>query len=468
MKDTFEYLNPLDVGGRLDCCVFVSSVGTKSLDMSDEIAHPIVAVGTPKKSTDSLLAYIDYLEYIVGNYQRLPRTTIFSSELVFEELSSSRERILRHETRKNLVDAINRTHVAYETEVFSKNVRFNADDKYGAWCEEFGLMKKSIKYQQYPIYAVNRLSILRNPLSYYEKLLSWTLENPNSLEYVASAWQDVLNTGTQIPSMYRETPKYVEPALIPKDEIVEVDNLERVKGVEAVTVCVNYAESLKKTLANKRHFDRWVIVTTDYDKETQKVCAENQIECVVSDRIHEGGVYVYTHSGLKTATGLRHGEKVRLDRAPLAKGKAINDGFARCDKTDWLIHIDADTLLPKTFRQTLSKLDLDGDCLYGLSQRVSESGDDLGSWAAGLEDKGKGAAIGWFQMFHSSAFKSLLGGEYPEESADTWWDDIKLVEAFGDNQECLNTMRATTVNIETSNAKQIENWYVNIKKTKID
>jgi hypothetical protein len=467
MKDAFEYLNPMSIGGRLDCCVFVSSVGTNTLDMSDEIAHPIVAVGTPKKSTDSLLAYVDYLEYIVGNYQRLPRTTIFSSELVFEEFSGLHTNAINHTTKRKLLDEINQTHVVYATEIFSKNVRFNADGKYGAWCEEFGILKNPTKYQQYPIYAVNRLSVLRNPLSYYNKLLSWARKNPNSLEYVASAWQSILNIGSQIPSMYRETPKYVKPALIPKDEIVEVDNLERVKRVEAVTVCVNYAESLKKTLANKRHFDRWVIVTTDYDKETQKVCAENQIECVVSDRIHEGGVYVYTHSGLKTATGLRHGEKVRLDRAPLAKGKAINDGFARCDKTDWLIHIDADTLLPKTFRQTLSKLDLDGDCLYGLSQRVSESGDDLGSWVAGLGN-GKGSAIGWFQMFHSSAFKSLLGGEYPEESADTWWDDIKLVEAFGDNQECLNTMRATTVNTETSNAKQIENWYVNIKKTKID
>ncbi len=89
------------------------------------------------------------------------------------------------------------------------------------------------------------------------------------------------------------------------------------------------------------------------------------------------------------------------------------------------------------------------------------------SWVGGLGN-GKGAAIGWFQMFHSSAFKSLLGGEYPEESADTWWDDIKLVEAFGDNQECLNTMRATTVNTSTSNARQVENWYLNVKKTKID
>ena len=460
MKDIFEYLNPLEVSGKVDCTVCVMSTHSDTMKIRNKLRHPTVFIGNSKKFADEMSAYVDYLKYIVDNYQKLPRTIVFARQSVFEDFA------LLGMSEKFLSE-INQVETIYDTLVIGPKGRVESSERFNKWCKEFGIITNHLRYSKYSIYAVNRLSVLRNSLNYYEKLLRWALENRNDLQFISFAWLSILNEGTLIPSVYEETPKYVELSKTQqkKKTIREIGKLP--KKIEAVTVCVNFAKIFKWTLFNKKHFDRWVIVTADYDKETQNLCAKNGIECVVSDRIHEGGVYVYTHSGLKTPTGFRPGEKVQLDRAPLAKGKAINDGLAKCDGDGWLIHLDADILLSDDFGSKIRNTRLNEKNLYGMSRRLNKSGDYLGGWKDGL-GKGVDGAIGWFQMFHSSAFESSLDGKYSEESADTWWDDIKFAEAFEDNQSCLSGLDVISVNEETSTVNQIENWYLNVKKTKVD
>jgi|GEM_PF-1522111 len=96
--------------------------------------------------------------------------------------------------------------------------------------------------------------------------------------------------------------------------------------IEAVSVCINYSHVLKYCLDNKKYLDNWTIVTEENDIDTINLCKENSINYIFSERIHENG-------------------------AEFAKGKAINEGFNALDKSDWLLSLDADIILPSNVRE---------------------------------------------------------------------------------------------------------------------
>lgn len=111
--------------------------------------------------------------------------------------------------------------------------------------------------------------------------------------------------------------------------------------LEAITVCVDYADFLEVTLQhNLHHFDEFVVVTSHEDKATQAVCERHGVICVVTDSITERG------DGFN-------------------KGNAINIGLAHLRHTGWLIHLDADVVLPDRFRSMLDKSRLNEDAIYG-------------------------------------------------------------------------------------------------------
>ena len=91
----------------------------------------------------------------------------------------------------------------------------------------------------------------------------------------------------------------------------------------AVTVCVNYSHLFKHCIPNKRFFKRWVIITHKDDKHTIKLCKENNLEYIFSEKIYERTFW---------------------------KSGAINEALDKIgyDK-DWYIHIDSDVLLPDNF-----------------------------------------------------------------------------------------------------------------------
>ena len=126
--------------------------------------------------------------------------------------------------------------------------------------------------------------------------------------------------------------------------------------LEGLTVSVNYADFLDETLSqNLDHFDEFVVVTARDDRATQAVCDRHGVICVKSDVYREDP----------------------LDR--FNKGLMINLGLAHLRHRGWILHLDADVVLPDRLRFILNKSRLDEDCIYG-ADRVNVVGS--GPWRA--------------------------------------------------------------------------------------
>jgi hypothetical protein len=113
--------------------------------------------------------------------------------------------------------------------------------------------------------------------------------------------------------------------------------------LEAVTVCVNYSDFLRETLPyNQRHFDRYIVVTTDEDKATRELCQHLGVECRVTDLMTKQGEF--------------------------AKARGIDFGLANLRGDGWVVHLDADIWLPPQTRHLLSHIDLDSHSIYGIDR----------------------------------------------------------------------------------------------------
>jgi hypothetical protein len=127
--------------------------------------------------------------------------------------------------------------------------------------------------------------------------------------------------------------------------------------LEAVTVCVNYADFLEETIPfNLPQIDLWTIVTTPEDTQTQKLCARYGLRC------------------LKTECFYRDAERPRIN-----KSRGINYALAHHSHAGWMLHLDADIILPPQFRRMIENAELDPECVYGMD-RVNCSGSD--AWDA--------------------------------------------------------------------------------------
>jgi len=185
-------------------------------------------------------------------------------------------------------------------------------------------------------------------------------------------------------------------------------------NLDAVTVCINYADYLVHTIGNRECFDRWLIVTTESDEETIQVCKDNDIEYCFTDRVTEEGKFY--------------------------KGRGINDGLLKLDPQDWVCLIDADTLLMAEEFNRL-KVGQNEDSIIGVQGRfpVSSSQDILG--LRSLEEirdtdlEHLRLLIGYFQMWHSNMRKF-----YPEQWHHAGGDDIIMRNSYHeDNWKFLDT-----------------------------
>lgn len=119
--------------------------------------------------------------------------------------------------------------------------------------------------------------------------------------------------------------------------------------LEAVTVCIGYADFLREAMPfNLPLLDRWLIVTSPEDAETRRLCRERSLECLVTDDAKRTG---------------------------FDKARCIDRGMAVLSWRGWVLHIDADIIMPPHTRNTLGSLDLDTGCLYGCD-RVMVNGAD--------------------------------------------------------------------------------------------
>ena len=111
--------------------------------------------------------------------------------------------------------------------------------------------------------------------------------------------------------------------------------------LEGLTVCVGYSDFLDVTLTeNLDAYDEFVVVTSPTDKATHAVCTSHGVTCVKTDVFYE------------------HGDSFN-------KGAGISLGLAYLRHRGWIIHQDADIVLPDRLRFMLNKSRLDADCIYG-------------------------------------------------------------------------------------------------------
>lgn len=121
--------------------------------------------------------------------------------------------------------------------------------------------------------------------------------------------------------------------------------------IECVMVSVNYGDFLAWTLPlNRAHFDKIAVVTIHTDVQTQNLCKYYDVECVI------------THS-------FYH------NNARFQKSRGINDGLKALGRDAWVVHMDADVVLPPRTKEILQKVHLEEDCIYGIDRMMCESFD---------------------------------------------------------------------------------------------
>ena len=129
----------------------------------------------------------------------------------------------------------------------------------------------------------------------------------------------------------------------------------KMNRLEAVVVCVDYADYLEETLPHLLpHVDDLVVVTTPEDGRTHRACKR----------------YGVRH--LPTRCFYRDGERFN-------KARGINYGLANLKLDGWALHLDADIVLPLRTRYMLDNTDLEARKLYGCD-RVNLAG--RGEWDA--------------------------------------------------------------------------------------
>ncbi len=122
---------------------------------------------------------------------------------------------------------------------------------------------------------------------------------------------------------------------------VSTNSTIRPQRIDAITVCVGYDDYLEATIRHTlSQVDSYTIVTTPEDKATKTLAKSLGCKVVLSDLIKEGG-------------------------AAFAKGRGMNDGLGTLRETaDWILVLDADVILPETFRASIDSFTLNPGALY--------------------------------------------------------------------------------------------------------
>jgi hypothetical protein len=189
--------------------------------------------------------------------------------------------------------------------------------------------------------------------------------------------------------------------------------------IEAVIVCVDYADYLPETLPhNLPHFDRTLVITAPKDTETQELCRKLSVPFYATNVFFKDG-----------------------DKFNKARGIDFGLGYLRWN--DWVVQLDADVYLPPLTRNLLEWRPLDRESIYGID-RVNCVGYDV--WKSflaehhtghdymcrvkvprgmalldriAIRDYGGYIPIGFFQMWHGS-----LGRRYPIACGDAEHTDV--------------------------------------------
>jgi hypothetical protein len=227
--------------------------------------------------------------------------------------------------------------------------------------------------------------------------------------------------------------------------------------LEAVTVCVDYADFLAETiLTNCQHLDRWIIVTSPHDHETLDLCHRHNLEV------------------LSTRDFYRDGDNFN-------KGRAIERGLGMLSHQGWLLHLDADIALPADFRESLDDADLDESCIYGADrlivrgfrawQDLKSRGHLRRSWHCMVNHRGLEVGdrwadlrygyvpIGYFQLWHRSADHrhGIRIRRYPDNHQNAARADVKFALQWDRRNRAL-IPELLVAHLESGPAPTGANW----------
>jgi hypothetical protein len=229
--------------------------------------------------------------------------------------------------------------------------------------------------------------------------------------------------------------------------------------VEAMTVCVGYDDFLNVAARHNRGlFDRWVIVTTPQDGATRECCRKWNLEVLLTEEATRDGKFHKGHM-------IRRAQRLMS-----------------CDA--WRLHVDADVVLPATFRKALEVADLDPEKIYGADRVCVKSyeawenlynsgylshqwdyhcrvcfpkGVEVGSrWVSSQQGY---APIGFFQLWHgrSDEFVSFQQRAYPDRHGEASRTDTQHPLQW-DRRKRELLGEVIVVHLESEDNKMGVNW----------
>ena len=192
------------------------------------------------------------------------------------------------------------------------------------------------------------------------------------------------------------------------------------RKIEALVICVNYGDFLKITLPrNKKQIEDITVITDFNDKETIDICNQNDVDYILTDEFFRCSF-------------------------PFVKSAGYTVGFNFLHYKDWILLIDADTILNENFgiyiKENITKLNI--ECLYGCTGFLIEKYSDF------LLIKNNKKKInnfdffskecignGYFQLFNFSKFKYNKIWEIYPQTGDGKDEDELFRLKFGNNYQ---------------------------------
>lgn len=148
--------------------------------------------------------------------------------------------------------------------------------------------------------------------------------------------------------------------------------------MNGITVCVDYWDFLAISLPRTRkHFDRYLIITTESDRYTREIARQFDCEVLLTDAFYKGG-------------------------ASFNKYLPLEMGLDILGREGWIAIIDADIIWPSH----VPSYEMDPDCLYVPNRRYWETpqqGIPLEESWSRLPGKPWEEFAGYSQIFHASS-----------------------------------------------------------------
>ena len=232
----------------------------------------------------------------------------------------------------------------------------------------------------------------------------------------------------------------------------------RHERVEAITVCIGYGDFLAETARVNRHLvDDLVVITAPEDAASREVCRLHSLRHVLTQDHRRGGSF--------------------------NKGRVIQRAIDQLGARDWILHLDADVVLPRSFRLMLELAHLDPRCIYG-ADRINVMGYE--AWTAikargGWDNHSHGCyqrwcrphqpgsrwvshlhgycPIGAFQLWHgaTATHKGIHQRIYPAHHADAARSDTQFALQW-DRRDRRLLAEVIVLHLESEDAGMGANW----------